>query len=116
MRDFRKYKIWEKSHEFALKIYEITQKYPKEEVYGTTSQIRRAAVSIPTNIAEGCGRDSDKEFKRFLVIASGSVSEVNYFLILSKDLGYITNEEFELLEDEIIQIHKSIYSLTNKLD
>lgn len=116
MRDFRKYKIWEKSHEFVLKIYEITQNYPKEEVYGTTSQIRRAAASIPTNIAEGCGRDSDKEFKRFLVIASGSVSEVNYLLILSKDLGYITDEKFEFLEDEIIQIHKSIYSLINKLN
>ena len=75
MKDFRQLQVWEKSHQLALGVYKATQDFPKEELYGLTSQIRRASTSIPTNIAEGCGRGTDPEFARFLQIAMGSASE-----------------------------------------
>ncbi|WP_304231912.1 four helix bundle protein [Jiulongibacter sediminis] len=115
MRDFKNYSVWERSHKLVLSIYELTKAFPKEELYGITSQIRRAAVSVPTNIVEGCGRESDAEFKRFLSISSGSLSEVNYLLILSNDLAFISLEEFNGLEEELTGIHKSIHSLMKKL-
>ena len=89
MRDFKKYDIWKLSHELTLQVYEVTHLFPKEEVYGLTSQLRRSATSVPTNISEGCGRDSDIEFNRFLTIALGSASETEYLIILSKDLEYL---------------------------
>ncbi len=88
-KDFRNLKVWEKSHRLTLQMYKITRSFPKEELYGLTSQIRRASVSVPTNIAEGCGRGSDADFKRFLQIAFGSASEVEYLLLLSTDLQYV---------------------------
>ena len=111
MRDFKKYDIWKLSHAFTLKIYDITKSYPKDEVYGIISQIRRASSSIPTNISEGCGRDSDAEFNRFLTIALGSTSEVEYLIILSKDLNYIDENSFITLHEEINIIKRKIYSL-----
>jgi four helix bundle protein len=78
MRDFRKLKVWEKAHTLALKIYKVTEEFPREELYGLTSQIRRTCVSIPTNIAEGCVRSSDADFSRFLYIALGLTSELEY--------------------------------------
>ena len=115
MRDFKKYDIWKLSHAFTLKIYDITKSYPKDEVYGIISQIRRASSSIPTNISEGCGRDSDAEFNRFLTIALGSTSEVEYLIILSKDLNYIDENSFITLNEEINIIKRKIYSLKQKL-
>lgn len=79
MRDFRKYEVWQISHQFCLEIYSITRLFPKEELYGLTSQIRRAALSIPTNISEGCGRNSEAEFAHFLNIALGSAHETETF-------------------------------------
>ncbi|MEO6837083.1 MAG: four helix bundle protein [Ginsengibacter sp.] len=110
MRNFRNLSIWLKSHLFTLKIYSITKKYPKEEVFGLISQMRRSASSIPTNIAEGCGRNSNPDFKRFLTIASGSSSELEYQLILSKDLEYISEPVFKELETNLIEIRKMIHS------
>ena len=101
MRDFKKYDIWQLSHTFTLRIYSNTSLFPKDELYGITSQIRRASSSIPTNISEGCGRNSDKEFNQFLNIALGSASETEYLIILSRDLNYIDTETFEILEKEI---------------
>ena len=101
MRDFRKYNIWKLSHKLTLDIYGISKDFPKTEVYGLTSQIKRAASSIPTNIAEGCGRDSDPEFNRFLTIAAGSASETEYLLILSKDLNYINTITYENLNSQV---------------
>ena len=115
MRDFKKYDIWKLSHVFTLKIYDLTKSYPKDEMYGLISQIRRASSSIPTNISEGCGRDSDAEFNRFLTIALGSASEVEYQLILSKDLNYIDKTSFITLNEEINTIKRKIYSLKQKL-
>ncbi|HRJ76165.1 MAG TPA: four helix bundle protein, partial [Anaerolineales bacterium] len=82
MKDFRQLKVWEKSHQLALAVYKVTKSFPKEELYGLTTQIRRASMSIPTNIAEGCGRNTDADFARFLQIAMGSASETEYQLIL----------------------------------
>ena len=115
MRDFKKYDIWKLSHVFTLKIYDLTKSYPKDEVYGLISQIRRASSSIPTNISEGCGRDSDAEFNRFFTIALGSASEIEYQLILSKDLNYIDKTLFITLNEEINTIKRKIYSLKQKL-
>ena len=115
MKDFKKYDIWKLSHLFTLKIYDATKSYPKDEIYGLVSQIRRASSSIPTNISEGCGRDSDAEFNRFLTIALGSASEVEYQLILSKDLNYINETSFINLTEEINIIKRKIYSLKQKL-
>jgi four helix bundle protein len=89
MKDFRSLKVWEKAHLLTLKIYKVTEKFPREELYGLTSQIRRACVSIPTNIAEGCVRSSDADFSRFLYIALGSTSELEYLMMLAMDLNFI---------------------------
>ncbi len=97
MRDFQQLAIWRRSHTLTITIYTIIQAFPKEELFGITSQMRRSSSSIPTNIAEGCGRESIIEFKRFLVIASGSASELQYQIILSKDLKYISEKIFQEL-------------------
>jgi len=115
MRDFKKYEIWELSHKLTLDIYDVTQTFPKEEIYGLTSQIRRSSSSIPTNISEGCGRDSDAEFNRFLTIALGSANETEYLLILSKDLNYITIEKSISLLKEVNSIKRKTYQLKQKL-
>lgn len=115
MRDFKKYDIWKLSHELTLAIYKISNEFPKEENFNIISQLRRAAVSIPTNISEGCGRESDTEFNRFLTIALGSASETEYLILLSKDLGYINHPTFEKLNSEINRIKQKIYSLKQKL-
>lgn len=115
MRDFKKYDIWQLSHELTLEVYKITSTFPKEELFGITSQLRRSTSSIPTNISEGCGRNSDKEFNQFLNIALGSANETEYLLILSKDLNYINKEIFEELEKEINIIKSKIYKLKNVL-
>ena len=116
MRDFKKYDIWKLSHVFTLKIYETTKLFPKDELYGIVSQIRRASSSVPTNISEGCGRTSDAEFNRFLTIALGSASEVEYLIILSKDLNYIDENSFTELNQEINTIKRKIYTLKQKLN
>ena len=114
MRDFKKYDIWKLSHQLTLDVYLVSKSFPKEEIYGIVSQIRRASTSIPTNISEGCGRDSDAEFNRFLTIALGSASEVEYLLILSKDLNYIDYNSFIQLDENINNIKRKIYSLKQK--
>ena len=115
MKDFRKLKIWEKAHLLTLKIYKLTEQFPREELYGLTSQIRRACVSIPTNIAEGCVRSSDADFSRFLYIALGSTSELEYLILLSMDLMYIKNELYIELNSDINEIKKMLISMIQKL-
>ena len=116
MRDFKKYDIWKLSHHFTLEVYNITKSFPKDELYGITSQMRRASASIPTNISEGCGRYSDAEFNRFLTIAMGSASEVEYLILLSKDLNYITESQYIQLDSGINTIKKKTYTLKQKLN
>ena len=115
MMDFRKIKVWEKSHKFVLEIYRITLLFPKEEMLGITNQIRRASVSIPTNISEGCGRNSENELNRFLVISQGSTSEVEYLLLLSFDLNYISKSVFEDLNKKILEIKKMLSAYSVKI-
>lgn len=115
MRDFRKLKIWELAHLLVLNIYEITKLFPKEELYGLTSQLRRASVSIPINIAEGCGKESNKDFARYLNIALGSLSEVQYLLYLVRELNYVSEEKVSVLETNANDLKKMIYSYQSKL-
>ncbi|MBC8277622.1 MAG: four helix bundle protein [FCB group bacterium] len=102
---------WQKSYEFTLAIYKVTKSYPKEETFGLTSQIRRAVASIPANIAEGKMRESDKEFKRFLFIARGSMAEVEVWLKLSFDLGYIDESAYDGLRNRCGEVGKLINGL-----
>ena len=115
MRDFKNLRVWEKSHKLTLNIYKVTENFPKIEIYGLTSQIRRASVSIGANIAEGCGKQSEAEFARYLYIALGSASELEYHLILASDLQYITKESHIRLENNLIEIKKMLVSFIKKL-
>lgn len=115
MKDFRTLKVWEKAHAVTLAIYKATEKFPKHELYGFTSQIRRAAVSVPNNIAEGCGRDSDAELKRFFVIAMGSASEVEYLLLLARDLNYLPEENYQPLTADLIEVRRMLNAFIQKL-
>ena len=115
MRDFHKLLIWQKSHQLVLNIYSASKSFPNEELFGLTSQIRRAATSIPTNIAEGCGRVSNKDFAHFLQIAIGSASEVEYELFLAYSLNYINDNDYQILSDEIITVRKMIIKYRTEL-
>jgi four helix bundle protein len=115
MKDFRSLKVWEKAHGLTLKIYKVTEAFPKHEIYGVTSQIRRATVSIPTNIAEGCGKDSDAELKRYCLIAMGSSSELEYLLLLANDLGYLQEDNYQELQNIIIETRKMLNAFIQKL-
>lgn len=115
MRNYKKYKVWELGHQITLDIYEFTKDFPKEEIYGITRQMRRAAYSIPSNISEGCGREADAEFKHFLIISQGSATELEYFTILAKDLGYLKDSVFTKLNDNVNRIRRSLNSLINKI-
>jgi four helix bundle protein len=111
VKDFRELKVWDKAHRMTLGIYRATALFPKEERYGLTSQLRRAASSIPANIAEGCGRNSDAEFAHFLQIAMGSASETEYHLLLARDLGILSPEDHQPLNTAVIEIKKMLTSL-----
>jgi four helix bundle protein len=116
MRNFRQLSVWSKRHLLTLKFYTITKSYPKEEMFGLVSQLRRAAYSIPSNTTKGCGRNTTPDFKRFPTITSGSSSEVTYQLFLSNQLGFISDTVYKELENQTIEIRKIIYVLIKKLD
>ena len=116
MRDYKKYDIWKLSHLLTLEVYKITESFPKEEIFGLTSQIRRASSSIGINIVEGCGRGSDEDFKRFLRNASGSAFEVEYILLLSKDLNYISEDKFLELTPKAEELKIKISKLILKIE
>jgi four helix bundle protein len=116
MKDFKNLEVWAIAHAFTKKIYIISGKFPKEEVYGITSQIRRASTSIPANIAEGCGRKSEKEFSRFLQIASGSASEVEYLLLLTNEIGYLKKDNYFDLQSDVIRIRKMLAGLIKAIN
>ncbi|MBN2118998.1 MAG: four helix bundle protein [Anaerolineales bacterium] len=111
MKDFHQLKVREKSHQLALAIYKATKEFPKEELYGLTSQIRRSSMSIPTNIAEGCGRNTDADFARFLQIAMGSASETEYQLLLSCDLGFLSKDQYDKLNIDTTEVKRMLASL-----
>ncbi|WP_420400105.1 four helix bundle protein [Flagellimonas sp.] len=114
MHNFQELIIWKKAMDIVEDIYRLSSKFPKEEIYGLTSQIRRSAVSIPSNIAEGAGRNTDGEFKNFLGIASGSSNELFSQLVLSQRLGLIPEVELKPILDGLIEVQKINYSLIKK--
>ena len=103
MRDFKKLQIWEMSHKLTLYIYDITASFPKSETFGLTSQLRRAVASVPTNIAEGCGRNSNTDTAHFIQIAIGSLCETEYHIILAHDLGYIS---YTIFSDIMLRVNE----------
>ena len=114
MQDFHKLKVWQKAHDLTKSIYKVTKAFPSDELYGVTSQIRRSCVSIPTNIAEGCGQDSNAQLTRFLIVAMGSASELEYLLLLAHDLQYILSPTYEELSSELTNIRRMLNSLIQK--
>ncbi len=115
MKNFRDLKVWQRSHDFVLKLYRSTNTFPREEIYGLTSQIRRAAVSVPSNIAEGCGREGDPELARFCQIAMGSASETEYQLLLAHDLEYLPTNEYQTLDEHLCEVKKMLNAFIQKL-
>lgn len=111
MKDFRELRVWEKAHELALPVYRATSEFPRGERYGLTAQIRRASMSIPTNIAEGCGRGSDADFGHFLQIAMGSACETEYQLLLCQDLGLMMQPDHERLQALVEEVKRMITGL-----
>lgn len=115
MQNYKDLKVWQKAHNFTLKVYEVTKSFPKDELYSLTNQLRRASSSVPANIAEGCGKNSNGEFAHFLNIALGSSNEAEYFLLLSKDLKYLPEEKYLELSDNINEIKAMLISLISKV-
>ena len=115
MKDFKDLKVWVKAHEVTLAIYQRTRNFHREEIYGLTSQMRRAAASVPANIAEGCGRRSDAELHRFLQIARGSASELEYHLLLARDLHFMSDAEFKRIETNVVEVQRMLTSLVQRL-
>lgn len=115
MKGCQELKVWKKAYDLCLEIYKITNTFPASEKYGLTSQIRRSAVSIPSNIAEGHERQHLKEYIRFLHVALGSIAELGTQIMISKDIGYLPEESFVKIESEIVEIGKMLNGLTNSL-
>ncbi len=115
MKDYKTLLVWKRAHELTLMIYDLTKSFPDNEKYGITSQLRRAAASVPANIAEGCGRYSQREFARFLQIACGSIYEVGYLNILANDLKYYRGEASTQLERRIDEVQAMLISLISKI-
>lgn len=115
MNNYKNLKIWQESIEVALDIYQLTKSFPKEEMYGLTSQLRRAAVSIPSNISEGACRNNDKEFRQFLGISSGSAGEADTQLYIAKKLEYITEESYIQLSAKLDNIQKKNFNLQKRI-
>jgi four helix bundle protein len=115
VKNFRDVKVWNKSHDLALAVYRATAKFPAEERFGLTSQMRRSSTSIPTNVAEGCGRDGDRELTRFLQMAMGSASELEYQIMLAHDLNLLGAEAHETLTQQVTEVKRMLASFTKKL-
>lgn len=115
MKDFKELKVWAKAHALTLQVYAVSRSFPRDELYGLTSQLRRSACSVSANIAEGCGRRSDGEFTRFLQIARGSASEVEYHLLLARDLGYLAGSDHRRLEQDVVEIERMLTSLVQRI-
>jgi len=115
MRDHRKLRVFEMADEVAVLVYRATAKFPGEELYGLTSQMRRAAVSVPSNIVEGCARDSQADYLRFLNIAFGSLRELHYQLDLSNRLGFLRNQDLSLIQPKIVETEKILNGLIRAL-
>jgi four helix bundle protein len=115
MKSFEKLKVWEKSHVLVRSVYSSTNKFPKHELYGLTSQIRRAAVSVPTNIVEGRARRSTRDFIRFLMISRGSLEELEYLLLLASELGYLDQKSYNKIDSQANEVSAMLNGLISSL-
>jgi four helix bundle protein len=111
MQNFKELKVWQKSHLMVLKIYENTRLFPKEELYGLTSQLRRSAISVPANLAEGCGKDSRADVANYFQVALGSLHETEYYILLSKDLLYVADEKYKELDEKVQEVKAMLIAL-----
>jgi four helix bundle protein len=114
MKGFKELKVWQKAHAMTIAVYGRTRTFPREELYGLTSQLRRSAASIGANIAEGCGRRSDGEMARFLQIARGSASEIEYHFMLARDLHYLREQEFRELSCQADELQRMLTALIQR--
>ena len=115
MKSYRELQVWQESYKLTLEIYKLSEKFPKEEMYGLTSQMRRSALSVPANISEGFNRRTKKEYLQFLYISRGSLQEVDFLVLLSKDLGYIKKTDFLSLKERIDLIGRLLSGLINSI-
>ena len=116
MKSFRDLMVWEKAHALTLASYRGTADFPKQEIYGLISQIRRCSASIAANIAEGCGKRGNPEFQRYLHIAAGSASELEYHFLLAKDLGFLSNEEYKKLDQSTVEVKRMLAGLIKNVE
>jgi four helix bundle protein len=116
MKDFRSLQVWNKAHALTLNCYKATTTFPKSETYGITSPIRRSAASVAANIAEGCGKRGNGDFQRFLGIAAGSASEVEYHFLLAGDLGFLDDDQYRSLDAAVVEIKRMLASLIIKVE
>ena len=116
MKDFRTLSVWQKAHDLTVLVYRETGSFPREELFGLTSQVRRASSSIGANIAEGCGRNSNADFSRFLQIAFGSANELDSHLLLARDLQFIEKSNHELLNERLLEVKRMLSSLIRKIN
>ncbi len=115
MQNYKDLKVWEKAHRFTVEVYRASKTFPKEEIYALTSQLRRAAFSIAANIAEGCGKNTKNDFANFLNISLGSSNEAEYFILLAKDLNYLSIADYEILIKMINEIKAMLIALIGKV-
>ena len=116
MKDFRNLQVWNKAHRLVLASYRSTGGFPKQEIYGITNQVRRCAASIAANIAEGCGKRGNGEFQRYLNIAAGSASELEYHFLLSRDLSFLDETTYQKLHSDVVEVKRMLASLIRKVE
>ncbi|MGH9523271.1 MAG: four helix bundle protein [Terriglobales bacterium] len=115
MQDYKQLEVWDRGHKITLKLYPLTATFPKEERFGMVSQIRRCSASIGANIAEGCGRNSEGDLQRFLEIAAGSASELDYHLLLARDLGFLSRHDYDGLVPELATLRRKLTAFINRV-
>ena len=115
MRDFKELKVWQKAHRLVIEIYRHSRSFPPDERFGLTAHLRKSATSVPSNIAEGCGREGERELARFLSIAAGSASEAEYQLLLARDLGYLPPDVHRQLDDQVNEVKRMLNSFIRAL-
>ncbi|GHB77870.1 four helix bundle protein [Persicitalea jodogahamensis] len=111
MQSYKTLKVWQKAHELVLWIYEMTNSFPKQEIFGLTPQIRRSSVSIAANLAEGCGKSTSKDIANFFQVSLGSLHETEYYILLAKDLAYISIQDFQKSDDKTREVKAMLVSL-----
>jgi four helix bundle protein len=116
VKDFRELKVWQKAHQLTLAVYQLTASFPREELYGLSSQLRRAGASIAANLAEGCGRNGDAELARFCSMAMGSASELEYHLLLARDLKFIKSKDYEELHQRATELKRMLTAFMQALN